>query len=190
MWNQNCSEFIGATLPLVVLRCLGLSGRPVRLEGDSISALTWAEKGTARGKRAHNVSRVFCRASVWWGLLVPFESFGFVTGLDNFLCDALSRDVAVADLGIVGLIDFGPYLSSTLLRTLEFCNPQFDAASDKGFFEYWGALRTFLNEIVVPSQSDCAAILGVLQLPLGIPTPPDSPPYRLGEGLGAVVTSN
>ena len=30
---------------------------------------------------------------------------------------------------------------------------------------------------------------GVLQLPLGIPTPPDSHPYRLGEGLGAVVTS-
>ena len=70
--NQNCSEFIGATLSLVVLRCLGLSGRPVRLEGDSISALTWAEKGTARGKRAHNASKVFCLASVQWGLLVPF----------------------------------------------------------------------------------------------------------------------
>ena len=158
--NQNCLEFIGATLSLVVLRCLGLSGRPVRLEGDSISALTWAEKGTARGERAHNVSMVFCLASVQWGLLVPFESFGFVTGQDNFLCDALSRDVAVADLGILGLIDFGPYLSSTLLRTLEFCNPQSDTTSDEGFFEYWGALRTFLNEIVVPSQSDCAAILG------------------------------
>ena len=102
--------------------------------------------------------------SVWrqssGGLLVPFESFDFVTGLDNSLVDSLSPDVALADLGIGGLIDFGPYLSSMLLRALEFCSPQSDTASDEDFFEYWGALRTFLNEIVVPSQSDCATILG------------------------------
>ena len=158
--NQNCSEFIGATLSLVVLRCLGLSGRPVRLEGDSISALTWAEKGTARGERAHNASMVFCLASVQWGLLVPFESFGFVTGIDNFLCDALSRDIAIADLGIGGLVDFGPYLSSTLLKALEFCDPHLDTTSDEGFFEYWDALRVFLNTIVVASQDDCATMLG------------------------------
>ena len=90
----------------------------------------------------------------------PFESFGFVTGIDNFLCDALSRDIAIADLGIGGLVDFGPYLSSTLLKALEFCDPHLDTTSDEGFFEYWDALRVFLNTIVVASQDDCATMLG------------------------------
>ena len=35
-----------------------LSGCPVRLEGDSILALTWAEKGTTREIGAHNASMV------------------------------------------------------------------------------------------------------------------------------------
>ena len=153
--NQNCAEFIGATLSLVVLRSLDLSGRPVRLEGDSISALTWAEKGTARGERAHSASMIFSLASVRWGLLVPFESFGFVTGKDNFLCDALSRGIAIADLGIKGLSDFGPLLSSTLLRALEFCNPDTETDSDSGFSDYWEALRVFLDNVLIQSPEDC-----------------------------------
>ena len=153
----------------MVLRCLGLSGRPVRLEGDSISALTWAEKGTARGgRKANNVSMVFSLASVQWGLLTPFESFGFVSGKANFLCDKLSRDASIADLGIAELIDFGPYLSSTLLRTLEFCNPISDTTSDEGFFEYWDALRTFLNNIEVSSRDDGTTILGGFSAATGI----------------------
>jgi hypothetical protein len=76
----------------------------VRLEGDIVSALTWAEKGMARGEKAHNASMVFSLAAARWGLLVPFETFGFVPGKDNFLSDALSRDIAIADLGIQGLI--------------------------------------------------------------------------------------
>ena len=115
----------------------------MRLEGDSISALTWAEKGTARGEKAHNASMVFSLAAVRWGLLVPFETFGFVSGKDNFLCDALSRDIVIADLGIQGLIDFGPLLSSTLLRKLEFCKSYTDTTSREGFSEYWGTLRAF-----------------------------------------------
>ena len=103
---------------------------------------------------------------------------------DNFQCDSLSQDTVVADLGIVGLIDFGPYLSSTLLRTLEFCNPCSDTTSDEGFYEYRGALRTFLNIIEVSSRDDGTIILGVSQLPLKAPAPPDSPLYSLSEVLG------
>ena len=58
-----------------------------------------------------------------------------LASLDGFLCDAWSTDTAVADLSIVGLIDFGPYTSSTLLKTLEFCNPHSDTTSDEVFFE-------------------------------------------------------
>ena len=127
----------------------------MRLEGDSISALTWAEKGTARGERAHNASMVFSLASVRWGLLVPFESFGFVSGKDNFLCDALSRDVSVADLGIQGLTDFDPLLLSTLRSALEFCNPDTETVSDGGFYDYWGVLRVFLVSVLIQSPEDC-----------------------------------
>jgi len=57
------STFILATLALYVLRRLGFSGCPVRLESDSISALGWAGKGTARrGRKVNNVSKVFCLA--------------------------------------------------------------------------------------------------------------------------------
>ena len=119
----SISTFIGATLALSVLRRLGLSGCPVRLESDSFSALGWAEKRDSQERQESKQ----CLEGILSGLgqlgtQSPFESFGFVMGKDDFQCDSLSRDTVVADLGIVGLINFGPYRSSTLLRTLEFCN--------------------------------------------------------------------
>ena len=128
----------------------------MRLEGDGISALTWAEKGTARDEKAHNASMVFSLAAVRWGLLVPFESIDFVSGKDNFLCDALSRDIVIADLGIQGLIDFGPLLSSTLLRALEFCNPDTETTSREGFYEEeWEALHVFLDNVMIHGKVHC-----------------------------------
>ena len=94
------------------------------------------------------------------GTSVAFEAFGYVTGDDNFLCDALSRNTVVADLGTKGLTDFGPFFLSTSHRILEFCKPYTDTISDEGFFEYWGTLRAFLNDIVVGSPEDYATTLG------------------------------
>ena len=96
----------GATLTPVVLRSLSISGHPVRLVGivSRPRPDVGFEKETARGKKAHNVSMVFCLASVQWGLLVPFESFEFVSSIDSFRRDVMSRDTAIADLGIGGLI--------------------------------------------------------------------------------------
>jgi len=119
----STSTFIGATLALYVLRRLGFSGCPVRLESDCISALGWAEKRDSQERQeSKQCLEGILSGFGQLGTQSPFESFGFVMGKDNFQCDSLSRDTVVADLGIVGLIDFGPYLSSTLLRTLEFCN--------------------------------------------------------------------
>ena len=60
----------------------------------------------------HNASMVFSLASIRWGSLMPFECYKFIPGTENPLCDDLSRGVAVKDLSIKGLIDFGPALST------------------------------------------------------------------------------
>ena len=167
----SISTFIVATLALYVLRRLGFSGCPVRLESDSFSALGWAEKRDSQERQESKQ----CLEGILSGLgqlgtQSPFESFGFVMGKDNFMCDSLSRDTVVADLGIVGLINFGPYCSSTLLRTLEFAT-LLGYNLRRGLLRVRGALRSFLNSIEVSSQDDGTTILRVSQLPLRTPTP-------------------
>ena len=167
---QNTAEFIGATLSLFFLRGTGLRGRAVRLEGDSVSALTWTEKGSARGERAHNASVVFSLASIRWGSLMPFECFKFIPGAENTLRDDLSRGIAVKDLSVEGLIDFGPALLPTLLKARDFCDPGIDPTEDEAFFEFWGGLRVFLDGVRsgVPSDFEPSesGVQDVLQPPL------------------------
>ena len=184
---QNSSEFIAATLSLFVLRGLGLTGRPVRLEGDSVSALTWAERGAARGERAHNASMVFALASIRWGSLVPFETFRFVPGVENSICDDLSRGVTVDDLSVRGLMDFGPVLLPALQKARDFCDPKRDTTNDESFFEFWGELREFLDGTPNGNPSDFAPVQDDLQPPLvDIALTPTDPTEGCGGGLGAL----
>ena len=89
----------------------------------------------------------FCLASVQWGLLVPFESFEFVSSIDSFRRDVMSRDTAIADLGIGGLIVSVPISRQRYSKHWSFASPtQADRTSDEVIFEYWDALRAFLNE--------------------------------------------
>ena len=90
---------------------------------------------------------VFCLASVQWRLLVPFESFEFVSSIDSFRRDVMSRDTAIADLGIGGLIVSVPISRQQYSKHWSFASPtQADRTSDEAFFEYGDALRAFLNE--------------------------------------------
>ena len=91
---------------------------------------------------------VFCLASVQWGLLVPFESFEFVSNIDSFLRDAMSRDtVMITDLGIGGLIVSVPISRQRYSKHWSFASStQADRTSDEVIFECGDALRAFLNE--------------------------------------------
>ena len=144
-------------------RGLGLSGCPFRLKGDSISALTWASRRRRREARKHIMYRWY---SAWLRssgeLLVPFEFFEFVSSIDSFRRDAMSRDTAIADLNIGGLIVSVPISRQRYSKHWSFAfSTQADRTSDEVIFEYGVALRAFLNEgIVVASQCDCTTMLG------------------------------
>jgi hypothetical protein len=45
---QNTAEFIGATVATNGLEAMGLGGLPIRLRGDSVTALTWANENKFR----------------------------------------------------------------------------------------------------------------------------------------------
>ena len=73
--------------------------------------------------------------------------FKFTPWAENFLCDDLSRGIALRDLSIKGLMDFGQTLLPTLLRARDFCDPRIDTMDDEAFFEFWEGLRVFLDGV-------------------------------------------
>jgi hypothetical protein len=60
---QNFSEFLAALFAIVGVLMLGGQGEPLRLRGDSMSALKWCEKGVVR-------SGLATMAGVVWGALM------------------------------------------------------------------------------------------------------------------------
>jgi hypothetical protein len=87
--NQNLSEFIGAIIAVLGQVMLGRSGRNIALQGDSVTALTWAITERPRGSKITNASMV-------WTLLciaadVNVNEVAHIVGKENANCDRLSR---------------------------------------------------------------------------------------------------
>ena len=59
--NQNCAEFIGAVIAVACALRMGRREQSVTLRGDSVTALTWAEKWKARGNKALGAGVVFAQ---------------------------------------------------------------------------------------------------------------------------------
>ena len=147
---QNTSEYMGSLLCARGLAMMGAEGAPIRLRGDSVSALSWAEKGTVRSDLA-------VRASAMWAQYVIVRQFN-VTGTDhlshelNSRADVLSRrglwqDVLKDDREKYGgtLPDHVPWLNLRCDDLLQLANPKAPLDTEEQFNKFLKASLTFFD---------------------------------------------
>ena len=80
---QNTAEYIGGLLCAYGMTVMGVGSEPTLHRGDSISALTWTQKGTAR-------SDVAIKAALMWAVSVMTQLTD-VTGIHHFSHDENSN---------------------------------------------------------------------------------------------------
>ena len=74
-----------------------------------------------------------------------------VRGIDNAICDGLSREVSLADLGFLDSQAMSVEDNSCLTDLLAACNPLLDVISVEGFEEQWGHVAAIANQLLVRS---------------------------------------
>jgi len=87
---QNTCEFMGATMAVVGMIRYGLSGYPFACRGDSMAALTWADKKRYRGDLT--VPAGFLFNYVWVMYQVMLAKGVHIPASKNQGCDDLTRE--------------------------------------------------------------------------------------------------
>ena len=160
---QNTAEYIGCTLGLMGLALLGIRDVDVEIRGDSVAALTWAEKERPRGELVTNASMVFTLLVVKFGLDV--KKSVHISGDDNWRCDKLSR-LSESQEGLREVL-MGMELESTLIVNLQdnchvqkllySCSPKRCLNGEQKFLKFCGEIRGALEEILKYGQRVRAA---------------------------------
>ena len=144
---QNMCEFIGIVVGLATLRRLGLLHRTdglresVHLRGDSVSALTWAEKERYTGSNVSNASIIYTLMVLTWSVTV--SSTQHIDGaISNKRCDHLSRNPHTAKLsdpevGYPGVQQVDWSEDPVMGRLLRLCDPRTDSKTEEGFQAFW-----------------------------------------------------
>jgi hypothetical protein len=118
---QNSAEFLSLVVAFVLIVRLGSAGAPVEIRGDSVSALTWAFKERFRAGRSLRATIAYVAIGSRYDLEVCDAVH--VAGLDNVVCDRLSRGVTPTELGFGAdtLLSSEEWLLS--MAALELCDP-------------------------------------------------------------------
>ena len=95
---QNHCEFVAIVIGLWLAGRMGYKNVSYALKGDSVSALTWANDDRAKSTICRTASICFSLLSVH--LNVTVAEVVHVPGVDNIICDGLSRGLHAEELGL------------------------------------------------------------------------------------------
>ena len=95
---QNNCEFVAVIIGMWMIGRLGYRGVSYILKGDSISALQWAKEDRAQSMICRRASICFSLISIHLDLRV--SETVHVPGVDNVICDGLSRGKQGAEVGL------------------------------------------------------------------------------------------
>lgn len=134
---QNTAEYIAVVVGLASLAAFfGVCDEAVVLKGDSVTALEWSRRDRSRSAIAWNAAAVqvaVCAVAEIW-----VESVVHVPGVDNTVCDGLSRGVDPQDLplpaGTPVLCLDGDELFEDLLSL---CSPHQPTSDRESFLSLW-----------------------------------------------------
>ena len=149
---QNLAEFIGVIVVAWVLAKLGLAHEPVELQGDSVTALTWALEQRYQGKlvtRAAILYTVVCAETGG-----QFNSSRHLSSEENKECDGLSRGLSLAEVGLPDLNDLHLESDNVINDLIMLCKP---VTIDNGgvvlfededeFVEFWQNIRSSMTAV-------------------------------------------
>jgi hypothetical protein len=154
---QNTSEYIGSLLCARGLTRMGVSDQPILLRGDSVSALTWAQKGTVRSTHAS-------RASALWAQYASLHHIEVVAVAHlahehNTRTDILSRQGSWAQVIAEDRLCYGGTLSPSVPQLdldgdelLSLVNPAHPLDSDDDFNKFFSQCLRFGLDSATPSS--------------------------------------
>jgi hypothetical protein len=148
---QNTAEYMGSLLCARGIAMLGAAGEPLLFRGDSMSALTWVEKGTARSAHA-------TRAAAMWAQYSLHHHINVVDTVHvahefNTRTDVASRQGSWEDILADDRKRYGGTLPADLPKLdlqcgalIHLVNPKRPLTTETEFNKFFGESMTFLAQ--------------------------------------------
>ncbi len=118
---QNHSEFTAVILGMMLMEKCGAAGGSYVLKGDSMSALRWAREDRADSMICRRASICFSLLSIHLDMSVAETVH--VPGVENIICDGLSRGKSGAALGLPVEKYIDLESDDRVMRYLRECDP-------------------------------------------------------------------
>ena len=143
--NQNVCEFIAVVIGLVVLIKRGYSNATLTLRGDSRTSLKWGSTERFKGSRGFSASVMYLLLGSKYELWVSEAQH--LPKEYNTLCDSLSRNKTVKDMGISDEFDLKLESDSILLEVVTLCNPTTDMLSHNSIYQLWTHVTAIISRL-------------------------------------------
>ena len=141
---QNTCEFIAAVIGMSVAVQFGARDGQILLCGDSKTALHWAETWKFKSGYSNNTAIVYVAIGLTHNL--RFNDTFFVRGVDNVVCDKLSRGVHPSELGFDAYL-FDDEVDVSILRLIELCTPPTDHTIDDNLVSRWVCASAYAESL-------------------------------------------
>ena len=139
---QNTAEYLATLLCLQGLLQLNVTAAPIALRGDSVSALTWAKKGSVRSDHALRAAALWAQVATMARMHVT--SITHLTHDQNQRTDILSRAGSWEEVLTADRLHFGgllpaevPFLPLRTFPLLHVVDPSRPLASNADFDEFF-----------------------------------------------------
>ena len=141
---QNTCEFIAALVGLSAAITLGAKDGQVELAGDSKTALRWLETWKFKSGPSNKAAMLYVALGLKFNIRLDKQIF--VLGVDNTVCDRLSRGTHPKDLGFLEnqySDDEDPHITSLL----SLCKPLFVETQSYDLVTQWVEASYFADAL-------------------------------------------
>jgi hypothetical protein len=150
---QNTAEYLGSLFCILGLAVIGQAAEPCLFRGDSMSALTWVDKGSVKSTHAIRAAMLWAHTAVRHKAKVTGTTH--LAGKVNTCTDCLSREGTWAEVLVCDWQRHGSYTLPASLprldftcaaRVLDLCNPALPLDTEAQFTTFLKDSRSFLDE--------------------------------------------
>jgi hypothetical protein len=139
---QNTAEFIAAALCVRGVVVMGLQKEPLALQGDSISALSWAQKDRVRSATASAAGVFYVFQNIAWG--IGISAIFHASHDDNWKADHFSREgdrEGLCELDPTTDWMKVPLIDLRMEPVIKVCKPDSYLDSDESFLAFLARVR-------------------------------------------------
>ena len=132
---QNAMEFIAIVIATSMLIQLGARNATITVEGDNKSSLAWVLTERFKGQRSQRAAVVYIALGVQFNVVVGDVSH--VSGINNGVCDKLSRGVSPLSLGFNSNDTVFITEDSVIFQLLQICDPVQEIVNERDLIDLW-----------------------------------------------------